>query len=161
MGVTSEQQGTIMLMKEKAILKEFERFGKPEDKVFHSLFWFNLDNHIDETGFESLKNKNENKALEIWRKVVKDGNVSTKNYSTLSNLKSLLLILCFQNNFNKDYLIEGMNLYGVFFSNSEFKNYYKKIMPNESVFDSKQIQKNIKVEFNKSINASLRTTIEL
>ena len=114
---------------------------KPEDKVFHSLFWFNLDNHIDETGFESLKNKNENKALEIWRKVVKDGNVSTKNYSTLSNLKSLLLILCFQNNFNKDYLIEGMNLYGVFFSNSEFKNYYKKIMPNESVFDSKQIQK--------------------
>ena len=51
---------------------------KPQDKLFHSLFWFNIENHIDETGFESLKNNNEDKALEIWRKVVKDGKVSPK-----------------------------------------------------------------------------------
>ena len=114
---------------------------KPQDKLFHSLFWFNIENHIDETGFESLKKKKVDKAVEIWRKVVKDGKVSSKNYTTLSNLKSLLLILSFQKNFNKDYFIEGMNLSGLFFSSPEFKNYNKKIIPDVSSHDSVAIQK--------------------
>ena len=113
---------------------------KPQDKLFHSLFWFNIENHIDETGFESLKNNNEDKALEIWRKVVKDGKVSPKNYSTLSNLKSILLMLSFQKKFNKDYFIEGMNLSGFFFSNPEFKNYCKNIISDETSLDLTAIQ---------------------
>ena len=79
----------------ESISEAKRKIEKSDDKLFHSLFWFNIDNHIDETGLESLKSNNENKTLEIWRKVVKDGNVSPKNYSTLSNLKSLLLILSF------------------------------------------------------------------
>ena len=142
-----------LIRNSESISEAKRKIEKSDDKLFHSLFWFNIDNHIDETGFESLKNKNENKTLEIWRKVVKDGNVSPKNYSTLSNLKSLLLILSFQNNFNKDYLNEAMNLSGLFFSNSEFKNYYKKIIPGESVFDSNQIQK----KFIDSIHLKLKS----
>ena len=117
------------------------KIEKPENKLLHSLFWFNIENHIDEAGLDSLKNKDDKKALEMWRKVVKDGKVSKKNYSTLSNLKSLLIILGLRKEFNKEYFIEGMNLAGIYFSNSELKGYCKKITGDDTNTSLIELQK--------------------
>ena len=56
---------------------------QPINRLLHSLFWFWNANHIDAAAFDNLSKDNIDKAIEIWEKVVKEGDVSTKNLSCL------------------------------------------------------------------------------
>ena len=47
------------------ISKASSDIEEPENKLLHSLFWYWEGNHIDSAAFESLKNKNTDKAIEI------------------------------------------------------------------------------------------------
>ena len=126
-----------------AITEAISKLQQPNNKILYSLFWFWNNNHIDEAAFDNLKNQNFEKALDNWSKVVKDGTVSGKNYSNLSNLKSLLIGLSVKNGgFNKEYFLKGVSLAGIFFSNPELENYCREIGGENFIFSSEEIQDN-------------------
>ena len=108
------------------------KIEKPLTKVLHSLFWFYQSNHVDEIGFENLSNGDIDKTIQIWEKVVKDREVTTKNFSTLSNLKTLYYIKYNVNGFDKDSFTRYLELTGKFFSNEEFEKYSKKIINSDN-----------------------------
>ena len=108
------------------------KIEKPLTKVLHSLFWFYQSNHVDEIGFENLSNGDIDKTIQIWEKVVKDREVTTKNFSTLSNLKTLYYIKYNVNGFDKNSFTRYLELTGKFFSNEEFEKYSKKIINSDN-----------------------------
>ena len=55
--------------------------GQPITKLLNSLLWYWNNNDFDNIAFENLKSDNRDKAIEIWSKVVKDGDVSLKKLS--------------------------------------------------------------------------------
>ena len=104
------------------------KIENPLNKVLHSLFWFYQSNHIDEIGLESLVTGDIDKTFQLWKKVVKEGDVISKNFSTLSNLKTLMYLRYNLNGFDKNTFKEFLELTGKFFSNKEFEDYSKKIV---------------------------------
>ena len=102
---------------------------QPINRLLHSLFWFWNVNHIDAAAFDNLSKDNTDKATEIWEKVVKDGDVSTKNLSCLFNLKSLCIAKSLKNNsLDTKLFIKGILLAGKFFNHSELDSYTKQIV---------------------------------
>ena len=117
---------------------------QPLNKVLYSTFWFLNQNHIDNIAIESLQKSNFNKSIEIWEKVIGNGEVSDKKFSNLLNLKSLYLGLSIQNNrdeaFNKEYFIKGIELSGKFINHKEFKPLCKKIVGEKFDFSIEKIE---------------------
>ncbi len=60
-------------------------------KVFHALFWFVNSDHIDEMAFDYLKKGDFAKASQVWQRLVTEGNVTPRSFSSASNLSTLLL----------------------------------------------------------------------
>ena len=105
---------------------------QPLNKALYSTFWFLNENHIDNIAMDSLQKGNFDKAIEIWEKVIGNGEVSDKKFSNLLNLKTLYLGLSIKEAgekvFNKEYLIKGLQLSGKFVNHKEFKSLCKKIV---------------------------------
>ena len=55
---------------EYSVNKAFSNVGQTQDKVNYALFWFLNASPFDNTAIEYLKNGDEEKALEIWEKVI-------------------------------------------------------------------------------------------
>jgi hypothetical protein len=77
---------------EDSINKAFSNVEQNQDKVNYALFWFLNASPFDNTAFEYLKNGDEEKALEIWKKVTTDKDVNSKNYSAFNNLGTYKLL---------------------------------------------------------------------
>ncbi len=77
---------------EKDITKAFSDIEQNADKVNHSLFWFIKANTFDETALNYLIEGNNQKAAEIWGKVTKGKEVTSKNYSSFNNIGTLKLL---------------------------------------------------------------------
>lgn len=111
-----------------SISKASSNIEQPLNKILYSLFWFWNDNHIDEAALDNLKSQNYEKAIEIWSKVVKDGDVSEKNYSNLANLKTLLIGLSANNgSLNKEHFLKGVEYAGKFLTNPNLNSYCSQI----------------------------------
>ena len=111
-----------------SISKASSNIEQPINKILYSLFWFWNDNHIDEAALDNLKSQNFEKAIEIWSKVVKDGDVSEKNYSNLANLKTLLIGLSANNgSLNKQHFLKGVEYAGKFLTNPNLNSYCSQI----------------------------------
>ena len=126
-----------------SITKAAKTIEQPLDKLLYSSFWFLNSNHIDNLAMESLQKGNFEKALEVWEKVVGDGNISEKKFSNLMNLKTLYLGLSFKSSdgiLNKNYLIKGIELSGKFLNNKEFKILSKQIVGDKFVFSIEKIE---------------------
>ena len=65
---------------------------RDENKLHYSLFWFVSGNQFDEIALNNLKEKNLEKAIEIWSKTLKE-EVTSKNYSSYQNLSTLYISL--------------------------------------------------------------------
>jgi len=61
-------------------------------KLLYSLFWFVKNNQFDEIAFNNLKEKDTDKAIEIWNKTLKE-EITSKNYSSYLNLSTLYIAL--------------------------------------------------------------------
>ncbi|MBR9861471.1 hypothetical protein GYB22_12155 [bacterium] len=72
--------------------KAFSNLQQNQDKVNYALFWFLNASPFDNTAFEYLKNGDEEKALEIWKKVTTDKEVNSKNFSAFNNLGTYKLL---------------------------------------------------------------------
>lgn len=72
---------------EETIDQAFSNIEQKQDKVSYSLFWF-----VDDLGLQHLKAGDEEKALNIWEKVVLNKDVNTKNIFALNNLGTYRLL---------------------------------------------------------------------
>ena len=112
----------------ESISKASSAIEQPTNKLKHSLFWFWNANHIDAAAIDNLSNENVDKAIDVWTKVVKEGDVSSKNFSCLSNLKTLYLGLSLQNDsLNKELFTKGVSLAGKFMNHEQLNSYIKKV----------------------------------
>jgi len=64
-----------------------------ENKLKYSLFWFQDSTSFDAIALANLIKGNPNKAIEIWSKVIKSGELNSKNFSAFNNLSTLMLFL--------------------------------------------------------------------
>ena len=64
-----------------------------ENKLKYGLFWFQDITSYDSIALAKLVKGDTDKALEIWDKAMKSGEVSVKNFSAFNNASSLLLLL--------------------------------------------------------------------
>ena len=119
----------------------FSAIEQPINRLLHSLFWFWNANHIDAAAFENLSKDNTDKAIEIWEKVVKDGDVSTKNLSCLFNLKSLYVAQSLKDNsLDSKLFIKGILLAGKFLNHSELDSYTKQIVGEHVNVSSQELE---------------------
>ncbi len=80
------------------------------NRLFYSLFWFINHNQFDEIALNYLNGNNPDKAIEIWRKVLKD-KVTSKNFTSYHNLSTLYIALsCSDQRLDKDMLRKGIFL---------------------------------------------------
>lgn len=68
-----------------------------ENKLKHSLFWFQDISSYDSIALANLIKGDTDKALEIWAKTMKSGEVNTKNFSAFNNSSTLSLLLQLDN----------------------------------------------------------------
>lgn len=68
------------------------RIEQAHKKFLYSLFWFVKNTQFDEIAFNNLKEKEIEKAIEIWNKTLKE-DITTKNYSSYLNLSTLYIAL--------------------------------------------------------------------
>ena len=95
-----------------------------KNKVLYALFWFINNGHIDEAALSNLKDGNIEKAMEIWKKTLKDGSITDKNYSSVSNLSTLQLGLITNNgSFDTDKFIKAIELKGKLLSSDAFTTF--------------------------------------
>jgi len=114
---------------------------QPINRLLHSLFWFWNANHIDAAAFDNLSKDNTDRAIEIWEKVVKDGDVSTKNLSCLFNLKSLYVAQSLKDNsLDSKLFITGILLAGKFLNHSELDSYTKQIVGDHVNVSSEELE---------------------
>jgi len=124
-----------------SISKASNDISQPIDRLFYSLFWYWDNNHIDKVAFDNLKKDNLDKSLEIWTKVVKDGDVSIKNYCCLANLKSLYMGLSFkENTVDFEYLKKGSQMMGLFINHNGLNSYIKEVTGDHFKLDSKELE---------------------
>ena len=75
------------------ISKVESRILLDENKLKYSLFWFLDVSSIDSIALANLIKGDSDKALEIWAKAMKSGEVNSKNFSAFNNASTLLLLL--------------------------------------------------------------------
>jgi len=75
------------------ISKVESRILLDENKLKYSLFWFLDLSSIDSIALANLIKGDSDKALEIWAKAMKSGEVNSKNFSAFNNASTLLLLL--------------------------------------------------------------------
>ena len=75
------------------ISKVESRILLDENKLKYSLFWFQDVSSYDSIALAKLIKGETDKALEIWSKTMKSGEVNSKNFSAFNNISSLLLLL--------------------------------------------------------------------
>ena len=75
------------------ISKVESRILLDENKLKYSLFWFQDITSFDSIALANLIKGDSGKALEIWAKTMKSGEVNSKNFSAFNNTSTLLLFL--------------------------------------------------------------------
>ena len=75
------------------ISKVESRILLDEDKLKHSLFWFQDLSSYDSIALAKLIEGSTDKAVEIWAKAMKSDEVNSKNFSAFNNASSLSLLL--------------------------------------------------------------------
>ncbi|MGF1584315.1 MAG: hypothetical protein ACFCUM_03265 [Bacteroidales bacterium] len=117
------------------------RIEQAHKKLLYSLFWFVKNSSFDEIAFNNLKEKEIEKAIEIWNKTLK-GEITRKNYSSYHNLSTLYIALSTvdeQIEFQK--LQIGISLKGNLIHSENLKDFSKLVTGNGIANDSIEISK--------------------
>jgi len=110
-------------------------------KLHYSLFWFVGQTKFDEIAFNNLKDKNADKAIDVWNKTLKE-EVSSKNYSSYHNLSTYYIASSTINGHLKlDYLQKGIELKGSLIHSECLTAYSELVTGNDTSFDSIKISK--------------------
>jgi len=106
------------------VQKAASQIEQANNKLHYSLFWFVNKSHIDETALNHLKENNPDKAIEIWEKTIKDGEVTPKSLSSITNLATLLLGISVQNGkLDKTKFQQAIDLKGKLIHSDTFQDF--------------------------------------
>ena len=111
-------------------------------KLLYSLFWFVKNNQFDEIAFNNLKERDTDKAIEIWNKTLKD-EITSKNYSSYLNLSTLYIALSIiDDQIELQKLQTGISLKGDLIHSENLKDFSKLVTGNGISNDPIDISKN-------------------
>ena len=86
------------------VIKKVEsRILLDENKIRYSLFWFQDITSYDSIALANLIKGDIDKAIEIWSKTLRSGEVNKKNFSSFNNLSTLELMLLLDNSLNDQF----------------------------------------------------------
>ncbi len=115
------------------------KIEQPQKKLLYSLFWFINNNQLDEIAHNNLRDKNIDKAIEIWDKTLKD-NVTSKNFSAYLNLSTLYIAMSTTSErIILDKLKIGILLKGKLIHSENFRDLSNLVTRSEIIFDSNEI----------------------
>ena len=110
-------------------------------KLLYSLFWFVKNNQFDEIAFNNLKEKETDKAIEIWNKTLKE-EITSKNYSSYLNLSTLYIALSIiDDQIELQKLQAGISLKGNLIHSENLKDFSKLVTGNGIANDPVEISK--------------------
>jgi len=110
-------------------------------KLLYALFWFIKNNQFDEIAFNNLKERNIEKAIEIWNKTLKE-EITSKNYSSYHNLSTLYIALAtIDAQIELQKLQTGISLKGKLIHSENLKDFSKLITGNGTASDPIEISK--------------------
>jgi uncharacterized protein (UPF0297 family) len=117
------------------------RIEQAHKKFLYSLFWFVKNTQFDEIAFNNLKEKEIEKAIEIWNKTLKN-EITTKNYSSYLNLSTLYIaISTIKKKLDLQKLQTGISLKGNLIHSESLKDLLKLVTGNGVASDSFDISK--------------------
>lgn len=115
------------------------KIEQAKSRVHYSLFWYLNHNQFDEIALTHLKDNNHSKAAEVWEKVVRGKEITSKNFSNVLNLSSLRLSLNACNGrFNMDEFVESIRLKNEIITSDLFSKYVS-LIAGEAVNINKEI----------------------
>jgi hypothetical protein len=85
------------------ITKVESRFLLDENKLKYSMFWFQKSSPFDDVALSNLIQSDTSKAIEIWDKVMRKGELNQANVSAYNNSSSLLLFLLLDSSKNDQF----------------------------------------------------------
>lgn len=117
------------------------RIEQAHKKFLYSLFWFVKNTQFDEIAFNNLKEKEIEKAIEIWNKTLKE-EITTKNYSSYLNLSTLYIALStIEEQIDLQKLQTGISLKGNLIHSESLKELSKIVTGNGVANDPTEISK--------------------
>nr|NQU90365.1 hypothetical protein [Bacteroidota bacterium] len=112
-----------------------------QKKFLYALFWFVKNNQFDEFALNNIKDKNTEKAIEIWGKTLKE-EVSNKNFPSYQNLSTLYIALStMDGQLELQSLQKGIDLKGSLIHSDSIKDFSKLVTGNGLATDSTEISK--------------------
>jgi hypothetical protein len=115
--------------------------GQAHKKLLYSLFWFVNNNQFDEIAFNNLKERDTDKAIEIWNKTLKE-EITSKNYSSYLNLSTLYIALStIDDQIELQKLQAGISLKGNLIHSENLKDFSKLVTGNGIANDPIEISK--------------------
>jgi len=156
------------IQKQVSILKRFAEIGKAKDTVYDfefigdfkrdiisineseknieqakqkirfALFWFTEITNVDETCLAYLKENNISKAIEIWKKTLRES-ITESNYSSYQNLSTLYFIKSIESGFDFELFSKAISLKLIFLNSSLFKLFTNRITGNHISIDNVEI----------------------
>jgi len=123
------------------IQKASNRIEQAHKKLLYSLFWFVKNNQFDEIAFNNMKERDTNKAIEIWNKTLKE-EITSKNYSSYLNLSTLYIALStIDEQIELQKLQAGISLKGNLIHSEKLKDFSKLVTGNGIANDPIEISK--------------------
>ena len=117
------------------------RIEQAHNKLLYSLFWFVNNTKFDEIAFNHLKEKEIEKAIEIWDKTLKE-EINEKNYSSYLNLSTLYLSLSMiKKPIDLQKLQTGIYLKGKLTNSKSLEDFSKLVTGNGVAIDPIEISK--------------------
>jgi hypothetical protein len=118
------------------IEKAFSAIQQSKEMLENSLFWFLNTNSFDETAINYLRNGDKEKAIEIWKKVTTEKEVTPKNYSCFNNIGTLKLL-----GESQEEIKEGIEKKIKLIESDSFKNFVHSVAGAAFIIDNqKQVE---------------------
>lgn len=119
------------------IEKAFSAIQQSKEMLENSLFWFLNTNSFDETAINYLRNGDKEKAIEIWKKVTTEKEVTPKNYSCFNNIGTLKLL-----GESQEEIKEGIEKKIKLIESDSFTNFVHSVAGEAFIIDNqKQVEK--------------------
>ena len=104
------------------------KIEQAKNKVYYGLFWFLNNGNIDDIALNYLKENNVNKAAEIWNKLIRDGDINTKNFSAATNLSTLNLgLITLNGSFSLKLFRHAIQLKGILLKSEAFSQFISSV----------------------------------
>jgi hypothetical protein len=117
------------------------RIEQSHKKLLYSLFWFVKNTQFDEIAFNNLKERETDKAIEIWKKTLKE-EITSKNYSSYLNLSTLYIALStIDDQIELQQLQAGISLKGNLIHSENLKDFSKLVTGNGIASDPIEVSK--------------------